>query len=130
MKYRFMELFQVEFPVGSMCQALEVSRSGYYAWLGRRGQPSRLSDQELIGDIQRIHRLSRQAYGSLRISAELRAQGKRCNHKRVARLMRSAGIQGCRKRPTKTTTHSQHGYPVATNLTDQQIKSAAHHTQN
>jgi putative transposase len=77
------------------CRVLEVSRSGYYDWCSR---PASLRDQEnelLLKHIQRIHADSRETYGSPRVHAELTmGLGLVVNLKRVARLMRAAGIQG------------------------------------
>ena len=81
------------------CRVLNVSRSGYYDWLGR---PRSQRDQEnelLVKHIERIHVESRRTYGSPRIHAELRiGLGLPVNLKRVARLMRQAGIQGLYRR--------------------------------
>ena len=76
-----------------MCRLLGVSRSGYYA-AHHRGVSRRVrQDERLRVEIAAIHRRSRQRYGSPRVHAELKAQGVRCARKRVARLMREAGLQ-------------------------------------
>lgn len=78
---------------------LRVSRSGYYDWLGR---PPSLRDQEndlLVKQIEQIHLESRGTYGWPRVTAELAlGLGVPVNHKRVARLMRQAGLQGVYRR--------------------------------
>jgi putative transposase len=85
---------------------LGVSRSGYYDWKDR--PPSRRSQQDaaLTERIREIHHASRKTYGSPRIHAELKAMGIRCSKKRVARLMRKAGLEGCShgRRSRKGTT--------------------------
>jgi transposase InsO family protein len=83
---------------------LDVSVSGYYAW--RRRAPSRRqqTDQVLLTQIRAIHERSRHTYGSPRIAAELNAAGPRCNHKRVARLMRQHGVRAQVKRRYRVTT--------------------------
>jgi putative transposase len=76
---------------------LGVSTSGYYEWLGRPESPRALRDKELTKMIRDIHEQSRGTYGWPRIHAELTLTlglGEQVNHKRVARLMRAAGIQG------------------------------------
>jgi putative transposase len=85
--------------VAVACRVLGVSRSGYYDWLGR---PPSLRDQEndlLVKQIERIHLESRGTYGWPRVTAELAlGLGMAVNHKRVARLMRQAGLQGVYRR--------------------------------
>jgi putative transposase len=85
---------------------LRVSRSGYYDWKNR--EPSKRSQQDaaLTERIREIHQRSRKTYGSPRIHAELKAMGIRCSKKRVARLMRKAGLEGCShgRRSRKGTT--------------------------
>lgn len=115
MTYQFIADYQGNTPVRWMCQALGVSESGYYAW--KRRPPSRCSqeDQLLAEQIEQIHQASRKTYGSPRIQAELRAQGRCCGRKRIARLMRQCGISARRKRHRTCTTDSQHSSPVAPN---------------
>ena len=129
MKYRFIEKQQLMYPIERLCQALEVSRSGYYAWQVRQQQPQSNAEQDLIQEIRAIHRMSRRTCGSPRISYELRLQGKVCNHKRVARLMRLAGVRGARKRLKSSVTNSKHNYPIATNLLNQQFEAEAPNTK-
>src|SRR5574340_346755 len=123
MIYRFIEKHQRTYPIKLLCQVLEVSRSGYYAWHMRQRQPQSNAEQDLIRDIRAIHRMSRCTYGSPRISYELRRQGKVCNHKRVARLMRLAGVRGARKRLKASVTNSKHNYPTTPNLMNQQFEA-------
>lgn len=92
-----------------------MSRSGYYDWLGR---PRSQRDQEnelLIKHIERIHAESRRTYGSPRIHAELRiGLGLPVNLKRVARLMRQAGIQGLyRRRRHGCTVRDPDAHPIS-----------------
>lgn len=104
--YRLIEAEKTSFPVQFMCRMLGVSRSGYYGWSGR--PPLRRSRQDAIltAKIREIHRRSRETYGSPRVHAELRALGTRCSRKRVERLMRESGLEGCmRGRRRKGTTH-------------------------
>jgi putative transposase len=92
------------YAVATMCRVLGVSPSGYYAWRTRppcaRGQ----ADQALLERIRTIHMHSRQTYGAPRIHAELRESGVRCSRKRVARLMRQAGVAGAHRRGRQRTT--------------------------
>jgi putative transposase len=85
---------QAVVPVGTMCRVLGVSASGFYAWL-HRAPSQRAMDDALLGErIKLIHAESKEIYGSPNIHAELRDQGVRIGRKRVARLMRSAGLRG------------------------------------
>jgi transposase InsO family protein len=82
-----------------MCHVLGVSKSGYYAWLGREPSPRAKRNAELLAVIREIHENSRGTYGSPRVHAELRlGRGVRCSKKRVARLMRLAGLTGVHRR--------------------------------
>jgi putative transposase len=71
------------------CRVLNVSRSGYYEWLGRLDSPRRQENALLLKQIQQIHEESRGTYGSPRVHAELTlGLGLPVNLKRVVRLMR------------------------------------------
>jgi transposase InsO family protein len=86
-------------PVTRLCRLLGVSPSGYYAWR-RRGPSTRARrDAELMAQIQRVHQASRGVYGAPRVHAELTlGHGIACGRKRVARLMRTAGLVGVHRR--------------------------------
>ena len=85
--------------------ALKVSKSGYYGWRHRPPSARAKADATLAERIERVHRDSRETYGAPRVHAELRSLGVRCGRKRVARLMRKAGLVGCggRRRKVRTT---------------------------
>jgi putative transposase len=101
------------YPVTVMCRLLGVSTSGYYAWRKRAPSARAMSDQELLEQIRSIHQRSDGTYGSPRIHAELRAEGKGVGIKRVARLMRKAGLEGVsRRRGTKTTRRDADARPA------------------
>ncbi len=87
-----------------MCRVLGVSTSGYYAWRSRSPSPRQQGDQALRERIRIIHEHSRRTYGAPRIHAELREAGVRCGRKRVARLMRQAGMEGVHRRRRGRTT--------------------------
>jgi putative transposase len=78
---------------------LNISRSGFYDWLGRPEPPRELRNKELVKIIREIHAESRGSYGSPRVHAELRlGKGMQVNRKRVERLMRDEGLQGIYRR--------------------------------
>src|SRR5258708_29085425 len=75
-----------------MCEVLEVSRAGFYAWQKRGTSPREQTDQALLNQIREVYRKSRKNYGSPRVYKALKQQGLRIGRKRVARLMRRSGI--------------------------------------
>jgi transposase InsO family protein len=102
------------FEVGLMCKTLEVSRSGFYAWLGREESDRACDDRRLTALIRDIFGESRGIYGIPRVHRTLRQRGVRCSRKRVARLMRLAGLRSKTKRRFRVkTTDSKHGHPIA-----------------
>jgi len=74
-----------------MFQVLEVSPSGYYAWLRRPESQRSRDDRRLLIEIRAIHHQSRRTYGSPRMYRELRERKYECGRHRVARLMRQDG---------------------------------------
>lgn len=111
--FKLIEAEKANYPVSLMCRVLKVSRSGYYAWRGRGPSSRAAADAALATRIEHIHQRSRQTYGAPRVHAELRAHGVRCSRKRVARLMREAGIQGCHRRRRARLTRPDPGAPPA-----------------
>ncbi|AEI10782.1 IS3 family transposase [Cellulomonas gilvus] len=87
-------------PVAVACRVLGVSRSGFHAWSTRPPSARSVADAQLSATIVAVHEMSRRSYGAPRVHAELRlGLGIRCGRKRVARLMRAAGIGGiCHQR--------------------------------
>lgn len=98
-----------------MCRVLEVSRSGFYAWLGREPSERARENKRLLTHIRSIHNGSNKTYGSPRVHEELRAQEITCSKGRVERLMREDGLVARPKRRFRVTTDSNHSYPVAPN---------------
>ena len=99
-----MRAHQAQYPVALLCEVLRVSRSGYYAWLERPPSDRDREDDEITDAIREAHAGSYGTYGAPRIHAELRAQGIHVGRKRVARLMRAAGLVGVSRRRGPTTT--------------------------
>jgi putative transposase len=95
---------QAKYPVRRMCQLLGVSPSGYYAWSRRSSSAQAQADAELLSRIRAIYERSRGTYGAPRIHAELHACGELVSRKRVARLMREAGLRGASRRREIITT--------------------------
>ena len=116
MRFEFIQAQKAHFPVEFMCEQLEVSRSGYYAWAERPESMRQQQDKQLAQEVQKAHRDSRGTYGSPRVHAELQAQGRKVSRKRVARLMGEQQLEARRKRRTVRTTDSNHSHPVAPNV--------------
>lgn len=104
-----------------LCRAIEVSRSGYYAWRRSLESPRRKANRHLLEMIREIHEGSRQVYGAPRIHDELKVRGHRCGRHRVARLMRGAGLRARIRRRFRVTTRSEHPHPTAQNLLAQRF---------
>jgi transposase InsO family protein len=119
MRFAFIHAHAEQFHIVVMCRVLEVSKAGYYAWSARRTRaPSARvhEDIELTRAIATIHHRSRRSYGSPRVHAELAAQGRHHSEKRVARLMREAGLRAKATRSFRGTTNSNHTLPIAANV--------------
>ena len=99
-----------------MCEVLNVSPSGYYAWRKRPVSAREMANQELVREIEAAYNSSYETYGSPRIYHELRAQGVACSVNRVARLMRLRGLRAKQTRRYKATTKRNKAHPVAPNL--------------
>jgi len=102
--YAFVEREKAYHSVRALCRELGVSPSGYWAWRQRGPAPRERADAQVSARIRAIHQQSRGTYGAPRIHAEWAATGTGCGRKRVARLMRQAGlVGGQRRRAFKTT---------------------------
>ena len=108
-----MKANQAAHSVTTMCRVLGVSASGYYAWQGRSVRPRARQDDVLLSQIRTFHRQSRGTYGAPRIHRDLRDVGVRVGRKRVARLLRQAGLRGVSRRKWPVTTvRAPHGRPA------------------
>jgi hypothetical protein len=92
------------FPVAFMCEMLDVSRSGYYAWIKREPSKRQLDDERLGELITQIHEEFDETYGIDRIHGELARRGYRVGPRRVRRLARVAGLSCVHPRPYRVTT--------------------------
>jgi putative transposase len=113
-------------PVSVACEVLGVDRSGFWKWERRPPSQRELSDAWLFEKIKEIHLANRGVYGARRIHAELRmARGIRVGKKRVARLMRQAGISGLVPKKRGRTTIRVPGVRVADDLVQRQFRPEA-----
>jgi len=114
--FRFIEGHKDRWPVRLMCQALEVSPAGYYAWLRRPPSFQEQRREALLVLIRGIHAEVKQRYGSPRVHALLAAREEPCSVNTVAKLMRDNGIRAKSARKFRSTTDSNHPLPVAANV--------------
>ena len=124
-----MEREKANHSIVMLCRVLRVSCSGYHAWRKREPSARARADAELTDRIRTIHEQSRQTYGAPRIQAELAAAGMRCGTKRVARLMRSAGIVGCHRRRHVVTTVREPSAPSAPDHLERQFVAETPNTK-
>lgn len=126
MRFAFIKEHRNAWPVTLQCRVLEVSRAGFYEWLGRPDSAQAVARRALTEAIRTAYAECREVYGSPRLTVELAARGgpKACENT-VARAMRAAGIA---VRPSRRfvprTTDSGHDNPVAPNLLDRQFDAA------
>jgi len=126
MRFRFIEDRRVDYPVRVMCDVLDVSRAGYYAWRSRPESARAAANRQLLEDIQEVHCDNRGRYGSPRIHVELKARGRGVSRGRVERLMRRHGIRAIMARPRRVrTTDSRHDHPIAPNLIERNFSAVA-----
>jgi putative transposase len=125
-RFAFIQARQKEFEVELMCQVLNVSRSGYYAWRDRPLCARQQRRQELVEQIRGVHEASRRSYGSPRITLDLKEQGVTVCQNTVARYMREHGVfVKPRRRFVPRTTDSDHEHPIAPNVLDQDFAASA-----
>jgi putative transposase len=115
-RFAFISAKKAQYPVRLLCEMLDVSHSGYYAWVDRPAPPKRSADAHLLVEIKAALVRGRGAYGSPRIHCELRARGIRVGKKRIERLMRENGLVARQKRRFVRTTDSRHHLPIAPNV--------------
>src|SRR4029077_20917847 len=123
--FRFMSANQACFPIAAMARVRGVSKAGYYAWLQRPPSARATADAALLKRIKTVHASSRQTYGAPRVHADLRGHGERHSRKRIARLMREAGLVGASHRHGgPTTTRRNKDDRPAPDLVDRDFNAA------
>jgi putative transposase len=126
MTFRFIEEHKDHWPIRLLCETLEVSPAGYYAWRQRPRSAQEQRQDTLLVEMRAIHVEFKARYGSPRMHAELVARGHACCVNTVAQLMRDHGIVAKSARKFRiTTTDSNHDLPVAENLLDRQFDPSA-----
>jgi putative transposase len=119
--FSFIEQHKDAWPIRLMCDTLEVSSAGFYAWRDRPASEQEKRREALLVEIAAVHAEVKQRYGSPRIHAELKAKGVACCVNTVAKLMHGNDIRAKTARKFKNTTDSNHPLPVADNLLDRQF---------
>ena len=125
MTFALIEAERAQHPVSLLCGVLGVSRAGYYAWKDRPASARQRRDCEVLAAIAAIHGESKASYGWPRIHAELRHRGVWVSRKRVARLMRQAGLSGMVRRRKGKTTIRVPGIATAPDLVRRDFAPAA-----
>jgi putative transposase len=120
-----MKANQAAHAVPTMCRVLGVSASGYYAWRTRGPSARAGKDAELLEQIREFHRVSDGTYGTPRIHRDLRAADVRVGRKRVARLLKQAGLQGVSRRKWPRTTVRAADTRPAPDLVDRHFVATA-----
>jgi putative transposase len=115
---------KAHFKVRVMCRVLGVSPSCYYGWERKQQSEHARRDNELVASIRRIFAKFRGRYGAPRVHSQLAREGTSVSRKRVARLMREAGLKAKGRRKYKPTTDSDHSLPVAPNLLKRRFGTA------
>lgn len=125
MRFELIDRAKTDFPVQRLCRVLGVSQSGYFASRGRAPSQRQRQDMVLLAHVRSAFALSNGTYGSPRMTRELRDQGLPVGRRRTARIMRDNGLRARQKRRFKRTTDSEHAWPVAPNLLDQNFSATA-----
>ena len=110
-------LIHESFPASAVCDLLEVSRSGFYAWRSAHQSERAARDEELAPLIQEVFWQHRRRYGARRIAVELASRGIACGVARVARLLKTHGLKAIQPKSYQPrTTESRHGLGYNENL--------------
>ncbi len=125
MRFAFIHTEKAIVSVAHLCQILNVSRSGFYAWTRRPVSAHAQRDRQLRVLIRASHEASRRTYGSPRIHRDLTDQGHHVSRKRVIRLKQVDGLTARVRKRFKRTTMSDHDQPVAANVLAQDFQAEA-----
>lgn len=115
-RYQRIQVMTQEHSLSALCEALDVSRSGYYAWCHRKPSARQQANTRLLEEIQQLRQGQEACYGSPRMTQELKGRGHTCSENRIARLMREHDLRAqSQPRFVPCTTDSDHDQPVAPN---------------
>jgi len=121
MRYKLIQTEETNHDIELMCEVMEVSRSGYYAWRSRNVSKREQRHERMIPKIQKIFKESRENYGYRRITNELQKQEENCGKHQVLSLMRKLNLRPTIKHAFKTTTDSNHTNPIFNNTLNREF---------
>ena len=125
MRFQLIDRAKQDFPFHRLCRVLGVSQSGYFAWKDRPASRRQRDDMVMLAHVRSAFALSNGTYGSPRMTRELQDDGFAIGRRRTARLMRENGLRGRQKRRFKRITDSEHAWPVAPNIIDQDFTASS-----
>lgn len=125
MRFAFIAAKKAEHTITILCRCMRVTRSGFYAWLGRGLSARAQRDLVLRTKLRAFFIASGDTYGRPRLWKDLREDGERVSEKRVRRLMHAEDIHGWIPKRFKHTTDSDHDDPIAANVLDRDFTAAA-----
>jgi putative transposase len=115
-KYKFIDVERSLYSIRLLCRVLEISKSGYYKWVGNKRFSKKDEYRALVDKIEKIHSDSRKTYGSPRVFQKLKKAGEKISKNTVAKLMNENNIMAKTKKKFKLTTDSKHNLNVSPNL--------------
>ena len=124
-RYAVIKELRLAYFVSLLCRVLEVTTSGYYAWVKRPLTIRQREEMRLELEIRAAHKRTRQTYGPERLQRDLADNGVVVGVHRIKRIRRKLGLRCRQKRKFKATTDSRHSLPVAENLLDQKFEASA-----
>ena len=126
MKFGFVATHRGIWPVDMLCEALGISRSGFYAWRTRPLSARAQTDAAILATIRSSFLQSDRTYGVRRLLDDVRDAGHRCGRERVARLMRQEGLRARpRRRGRPVDTGERPLHTLAPNVLDRQFSATA-----
>ena len=120
-----MKKLRLNYPIPQLCRVLNVSASGYYAWVNRPLSKWARDEAKLEVEIKAAHRRTRQVYGVEKLQHDLAEHDIHVGVCRIKRIRRKLGLRCKQKRKFKVTTDSRHNLPVAENVLGQQFRVTA-----
>src|SRR5262245_56885167 len=128
MKYAWIQEQHTEFPVRSLCRLLEVSRSGYYEWLGRPPSTHTDAAQQVEAQVQQYFAQGRGLYGTRRIKPLFAQEGLQVSRRRIGRILPQAGLRCKTRRKFTAPTAAGQAKTVAPNHLNRELTVPAPNT--
>ncbi len=116
---------RLSYPLPLMRRIMNISASGYYAWVDRPASKWSLQEARLELEIKAMDKRTRHTYGAERLQHELAEQGVQVGICRIKRIKKKLGIRCKQKSKFKATTDSKHSLPIVENILDQQFTVTA-----